>query len=69
MEPVKSAPKAPTFLDWFMGALVVFGAVLLVDHLADHRHSPGKAAAIGLDTLMIVSGLIGILYSRFKHRA
>lgn len=68
MKPVKSTPKPPTFFDWLMGALVVFGAVLLVDHLADHRQSPGRAAAIGLDTLMIVSGLIGLLYSRFKHR-
>ena len=69
MEPVKPKPKAPRFFDWFMGALVVFGAVLLVDHLTDRKHGPGRTAATGLDTLMIVSGLLGILYSRFKHRA
>ena len=68
MEPVKSAPKAPTILDWFMGALVVFGAVLLVDHLTDRKHSPGRAAAIGLDLVLVVFGLVGIVYGRFKHR-
>lgn len=68
MEPVKPRPNAPTFFEWFMGALVVFGAVLLVDHLTDQKHSPGRRVATGLDVFLVVSGLIGIVYSRFRHR-
>jgi hypothetical protein len=68
LEPAKPTPKASTFFDGFMGALVGVGAVELFHHLTDQKHSPGRTVATVLSLLFFVGGLIGIVYSRTKHR-
>jgi hypothetical protein len=68
MEPVKPTPDAPTYFEGFMGALAVSGAALLVDHLTDQKHSPGRTAAIVLNLLFVVGGIVGLLISRTKRR-